>query len=109
MLANLRQELKFSPNVFCDTPVENCYYTQSAHFPTSLSERDVRICPVCGSSDRTPPPQQGDSSYSHYVRTCDNCIRENPPCVKEAKGNKKRRRRVGSAEEAPGDDAPDEP
>ena len=48
MLANLRQKLKFSPNMFCHTPVENCYYTQSAHFPISLSERDRRICPVCG-------------------------------------------------------------
>jgi len=109
MLANLRQKLKFSPNMFCHTPVENCYYTQSAHFPISLSERDRRICPVCGSSGRTPSAQPGDSSYTHYVRTCDNCIRENPSCIKAVKGNKKKRRRVGSAVEAPDEDAPDEP
>jgi hypothetical protein len=36
------------------------------------------------------------------------CISENPSRVKAAKGNKKKRRR-GLVEEAPGDDALDEP
>ena len=40
-LDDLRPKLKFSPNMFCHTPVENCYYTQSVQFPTSPNSRDV--------------------------------------------------------------------
>ena len=90
----LATKLSFNDGITCESTIEEGYYLTNA-FPTSLSQRDRRICPVCGS--RAASAKEADATYTFVVRTCDHCVRNVRGCIAEIKGNKRGRRSHGQA------------
>lgn len=80
----LADKLSFNDDITCDSTVEEGYYLTNA-FPTSLSQRDRQICPVCGS--KAAQAQNGDADFTFMGHTCDHCIRTVRGCIAEVHGN----------------------